>query len=83
MFSVEWRDRAFDQMQQVLDKYPASRVWIGAFLHLVKFILQVTPETPGESRETNARFWCIEPLAISYRVDKSRKIVYIDSIKEM
>ena len=83
MFSLEWSERAFDQMQSIISHYPGAQEWIRAVLRLMTHLLERTPEELGESRDRGNRFWCVDPLALSFHVDVAQRTVKIHSIKEM
>lgn len=83
MFSIKWSDHAFDQMQAIIRGEPVSKKWIAATLQLLTYVLRRDFDELGESRERGDRFWCVDPLAISFHIDPIRREIEIRSVKLM
>lgn len=67
-YSIEWTDRAFDQMDRIVRKNPTRTEELGEALREITSRLGAQAETTGESRGGATRVIIVEPLTMYYTV---------------
>ena len=82
-YSVQWGRLALEALARIWLDNPAQRAEITQATATTDQLLQVDPQTQGESRDSGRRIVFVPPLVIVFRVETVRRVVRILNVRNM
>lgn len=81
MFQVEWRESAFDSMQQIISAQPDRIAEFQQVLRSLTAVLRYAADTWGESRSGMDRLGSIDDVSVLIEVDVLRRVAVIWDVR--